>query len=152
MWSLLFYLFVYLRINQAFEKIQTRYHVAFYVQVIIWALTLWASVLFQVRNDPTEKSTCDVDVTKELNRWVVSTAVFGLLIGVTIFVFSYRYGSSYDMQCLKCIENFNLIHSEERFKFYVALYKVIAKDEHILEENNLSEEEKQRHMVNVVQK
>ena len=56
------------------------------------------------------------------------------------------------MQCLKCIENFNLIHSEERFKFYVALYKVIAKDEHILEENNLSEEEKQRHMVNVVQK
>ena len=81
------------------------------------------------------------DVTKVLNIWVVCASVFGLCIGVFIFVFSYRYGSSYDMQCLKCIENFNLIHSEERLKFYVAVYKVVAKDEHILEENNLSEEE-----------
>ena len=74
------------------------------------------------------------DVTEVLNIWIVCASVFGLCIGVFIFVFSYRYGSSYDMQCLKCIENFNLIHSEERLKFYVAVYKVVAKDEQILEE------------------
>ena len=81
MWTIFFYLFVYLRINQAFERIQTRYHVAFYLQIIIWGLTLWASILLQIRNNPMEKTTCGTEVTGNLNDWVVTNALYGLFIG-----------------------------------------------------------------------
>ena len=152
MWTIFFYLFVYLRINQAFERIQTRYHVAFYLQIIIWGLTLWASILFQIRNNPIEKNTCGTEVTIILNVWVVTNTVYGLFIGCILFIFSYRYGSEYDMQCLRCIENFNLIHGEERLKFYQALYDVEKTEEFTLQENNLDDQEKTQLIIETVGK
>ena len=152
MWTIFFYLFVYLRINQAFERIQTRYHVAFYLQIIIWGLTLWTSILFQIRNNPIEKNTCGTEVTAYLNVWVVTNTVYGLFIGCILFIFSYRYGSEYDMQCLRCIENFNLIHGEERLKFYQALYDVEKTEEFTLQENNLDDKEKTQLIIETVGK
>eukprot|EP00943_MAST-04B_sp_MAST-4B-sp1_P001766 g1766.t1 len=152
MWSIIFYLFVYLRINQAFERIQTRYHVAFYLQIIIWGLTLWSSVLFQIRNNPSEKETCDDVVTYHQNLWVVGNCVFALIIAITLFIFSYRYGSEYDMQCLKCIESFNSVHGDERLNFYEAVYAVTKTEEFSLQENNLDDREKKQLLLDTVVK
>jgi hypothetical protein len=143
MWSLLFALFIYLRQHSAFEKIETRYHRSFQLQVVLWFFLLWTIVEYQVRLSPKNielyeladsKATGGDEIVKgTLLQWLTCNMIIGTLVSLSTFIIGYRYGSALDVQCLKSIDAFIAVHGEARLLFYKAVYAAYKKRNRILD-------------------